>query len=166
VVAEAGGDKPRSQVVFHRLTHAHAQVQGQREGGDQLRQPQPRVAVARLHGQKLKEDPWLSPATGTRGPSLITPRCGLPRPPNAQRSDLRPVVEPDRRPGARPPHSRIRYVSACRRGQRAGCDGLTGEMKIKLTSIYVDDQEKALRFYTEVLGFAKRPTSARGPIAG
>lgn len=26
-------------------------------------------------------------------------------------------------------------------------------MKIKLTTIYVDDQEKALRFYTEVLGF-------------
>jgi catechol 2,3-dioxygenase-like lactoylglutathione lyase family enzyme len=39
-------------------------------------------------------------------------------------------------------------------------------MKIKLTSIYVDDQEKALRFYTEVLGFAKRPTSASGHIAG
>ncbi len=29
-------------------------------------------------------------------------------------------------------------------------------MKIKLTSIMVDDQEKALRFYTEVLGFAKQ----------
>ena len=29
-------------------------------------------------------------------------------------------------------------------------------MKIKLTSIYVDDQERALRFYTEVLGFAKK----------
>ncbi|HVZ99989.1 MAG TPA: VOC family protein [Caulobacterales bacterium] len=29
-------------------------------------------------------------------------------------------------------------------------------MKIKLTSIYVDDQEKALRFYTDVLGFAKK----------
>jgi catechol 2,3-dioxygenase-like lactoylglutathione lyase family enzyme len=25
-------------------------------------------------------------------------------------------------------------------------------MKIKLTSVYVDDQENALRFYTEVLG--------------
>jgi catechol 2,3-dioxygenase-like lactoylglutathione lyase family enzyme len=25
-------------------------------------------------------------------------------------------------------------------------------MKIKLTSVYVDDQEKALRFYTEVTG--------------
>ena len=29
-------------------------------------------------------------------------------------------------------------------------------MKIKVTSVYVDDQEKALRFYTEVLGFAKK----------
>jgi len=29
-------------------------------------------------------------------------------------------------------------------------------MKIKLTSVYVDDQEKALRFYTEVLGFTKK----------
>ena len=26
-------------------------------------------------------------------------------------------------------------------------------MKIKLTSVHVDDQAKALRFYTEVLGF-------------
>jgi glyoxylase I family protein len=29
-------------------------------------------------------------------------------------------------------------------------------MKIKLTSIMVDDQDKALRFYTEVLGFRKK----------
>jgi catechol 2,3-dioxygenase-like lactoylglutathione lyase family enzyme len=29
-------------------------------------------------------------------------------------------------------------------------------MKIALTSILVDDQEKALRFYTEVLGFQKK----------
>ena len=29
-------------------------------------------------------------------------------------------------------------------------------MKIKLTSIYVDDQDKALAFYTEVLGFIKK----------
>ena len=28
-------------------------------------------------------------------------------------------------------------------------------MRIKLTSIMVDNQEKAIRFYTEVLGFAK-----------
>ena len=29
-------------------------------------------------------------------------------------------------------------------------------MKIKLTSIFVDDQEKALRFYTNILGFEKK----------
>jgi len=29
-------------------------------------------------------------------------------------------------------------------------------MRIKLTSIMVDDQEKAVRFYTEVLGFVKK----------
>ena len=29
-------------------------------------------------------------------------------------------------------------------------------MRIKLTSIMVDDQDKALRFYTEVLGFRKK----------
>ncbi|HEX6207606.1 MAG TPA: VOC family protein, partial [Actinomycetota bacterium] len=29
-------------------------------------------------------------------------------------------------------------------------------MRINLTSVYVDDQEKALRFYTEVLGFQKK----------
>jgi catechol 2,3-dioxygenase-like lactoylglutathione lyase family enzyme len=29
-------------------------------------------------------------------------------------------------------------------------------MRIKLTSIMVDDQEKALQFYTEVLGFKKK----------
>jgi catechol 2,3-dioxygenase-like lactoylglutathione lyase family enzyme len=29
-------------------------------------------------------------------------------------------------------------------------------MKIKLTSITVTDQEKALKFYTEILGFVKK----------
>jgi catechol 2,3-dioxygenase-like lactoylglutathione lyase family enzyme len=29
-------------------------------------------------------------------------------------------------------------------------------MRIKLTSIMVDDQDKALRFYTEILGFRKK----------
>jgi predicted enzyme related to lactoylglutathione lyase len=37
-------------------------------------------------------------------------------------------------------------------------------MKIKLTGVYVDDQEKALRFYTEVLGFAKKADFSRGPF--
>ena len=29
-------------------------------------------------------------------------------------------------------------------------------MKLKVTSIYVDDQDKALRFYTDTLGFVKK----------
>jgi predicted enzyme related to lactoylglutathione lyase len=37
-------------------------------------------------------------------------------------------------------------------------------MKIKLTSVYVDDQEKALRFYTEVLGFTKKTDVSNGPF--
>src|ERR1700744_3987316 len=37
-------------------------------------------------------------------------------------------------------------------------------MKIKLTSVYVDDQEKALRFYTEVLGFVKKTDFSNGPF--
>ena len=36
-------------------------------------------------------------------------------------------------------------------------------MKIKLTTIYVDDQDKALRFYTEVLGFTKKNDFSNGP---
>ena len=36
-------------------------------------------------------------------------------------------------------------------------------MKIKLTSVYVDDQEKALRFYSEVLGFTKKTDFSNGP---
>jgi predicted enzyme related to lactoylglutathione lyase len=35
-------------------------------------------------------------------------------------------------------------------------------MKIKLTGIYVDDQEKALRFYTEVAGFVKKADVSQG----
>src|ERR1043166_591135 len=37
-------------------------------------------------------------------------------------------------------------------------------MKIKLTSVYVDNQEKALRFYTDVLGFVKKADFTNGPF--
>jgi len=37
-------------------------------------------------------------------------------------------------------------------------------MKIKLASVYVDDQERALRFYTEVLGFTKKADFSNGPF--
>jgi len=36
-------------------------------------------------------------------------------------------------------------------------------MKIKVTSVHVDDQEKALHFYTEVLGFKKKTDFSQGP---
>ena len=36
-------------------------------------------------------------------------------------------------------------------------------MRIKLTSVYVDDQDRALHFYTEVLGFVKKGDFSQGP---
>jgi predicted enzyme related to lactoylglutathione lyase len=36
-------------------------------------------------------------------------------------------------------------------------------MKIKVTSVLVDNQDKALRFYTEVLGFTKKADFSNGP---
>lgn len=37
-------------------------------------------------------------------------------------------------------------------------------MKIKLTSVYVDDLDKALRFYTDTLGFVKKADFTNGPF--
>jgi predicted enzyme related to lactoylglutathione lyase len=36
-------------------------------------------------------------------------------------------------------------------------------VKIKLVSVHVDDQEKALHFYTDVLGLAKKTDVSNGP---
>jgi len=36
-------------------------------------------------------------------------------------------------------------------------------VKIKITSIYVNDQENALRVYTDVLGFVKKVDFTKGP---
>ena len=35
-------------------------------------------------------------------------------------------------------------------------------MKIKITGVFVDDQDKALRFYTDVLGFVKKTDVGAG----
>jgi len=35
-------------------------------------------------------------------------------------------------------------------------------MQIKLTSVFVDDQDKALKFYTEILGFQKKHELSAG----
>ncbi len=37
-------------------------------------------------------------------------------------------------------------------------------MKISLTTVFVNDQEKALRFYTEVMGFVKKADFSQGPF--
>ena len=36
-------------------------------------------------------------------------------------------------------------------------------MRINLSSVFVDDQDKALRFYTEILGFVKKTEIPVGP---
>ena len=36
-------------------------------------------------------------------------------------------------------------------------------MKIKWSTVYVNDQEKALKFYTDVLGFQKKADFSQGP---
>ena len=36
-------------------------------------------------------------------------------------------------------------------------------IRITLTSVFVQDQERALRFYTEVLGFTKKTDFSQGP---
>ena len=36
-------------------------------------------------------------------------------------------------------------------------------MKIKVTTLYVNDQEKALGFYTETMGFTKKTDFSQGP---
>ena len=38
-------------------------------------------------------------------------------------------------------------------------------MKIKLTTVFVDDQEKALRFYTDVLGFVEEGRLHPGSVS-
>jgi catechol 2,3-dioxygenase-like lactoylglutathione lyase family enzyme len=36
-------------------------------------------------------------------------------------------------------------------------------MEIQVTRVYVDDQDKALAFYTQVLGFRKKADVKNGP---
>src|SRR5215471_9547087 len=60
-------------------------------------------------------------------------------------------------------HKRKRRQRRRRRGPNRE-DDKENKMKIKLTSLYVDDQEKALRFYTEVLGFVKKADFSQGPF--
>ncbi len=56
-----------------------------------------------------------------------------------------------------------RKTKGRRRGPNRERHKRRNEMKIKLTSVYVDDQDKALRFYTEVMGFVKKTDFSQGP---
>src|SRR4030095_15916863 len=63
------------------------------------------------------------------------------------------------KPGAGPGAERLKSAGGrCRERDNGGIP-----MKIKLTSVYVDDQEKPLRSYTEVLGFTKKADFSNGP---
>jgi hypothetical protein len=50
-------------------------------------------------------------------------------------------------------------------GRRPSATG-GGRMRIGLTSIFVDDQDRAERFYTQVLGFTVKTSAAYGPGSG
>ena len=39
-------------------------------------------------------------------------------------------------------------------------------MKLKIMTLYVDELDKALRFYTEKLGFQKKTDFSQAPTAG
>src|SRR5207253_2613601 len=49
-------------------------------------------------------------------------------------------------------------------GRNCEYDNARYPINIKLTIVYVDDQEKALGFYTEVLGFVKKADFSQGPF--
>jgi predicted enzyme related to lactoylglutathione lyase len=55
--------------------------------------------------------------------------------------------------GGSPPRAAAPEVPAARKG-----------LQIKLTTVYVDNQDKALRFYTDVMGFAKKDDVTNGPF--
>ena len=53
-------------------------------------------------------------------------------------------------------------LTACGGKQHAATTPGTA-MRIAQASVYVDDQDKALRFYTDVLGFAEKDDVSNGP---
>jgi predicted enzyme related to lactoylglutathione lyase len=57
--------------------------------------------------------------------------------------------------------SMLLATTACRTTATPTASG--SALKIKHTSVYVDDQEKALRFYTTVLAFTKKTDVTNGP---
>src|SRR4029453_15339582 len=99
---------------------------------------------------------WRPPGATSRRPSLRRDRLD-----DRQRQNRR-----DEHPGG--PGSTRPARSLGARKLKAllsrACDIRREPMKIKLTSVYVDDQDKALRFYTEALGFVKKADFSQGPF--
>lgn len=56
----------------------------------------------------------------------------------------------------------VAFIAACASAKPKAAAPSAG-LQIKLTTIYVDDQEKALRFYTDVMGFVKKDDVTNGP---
>ena len=61
-------------------------------------------------------------------------------------------------------NQRRKQLRRRQRGQNRDRKIRRNEMKIKVTKIYVDDQSKALSFYMDVLGFAKKADFSQGPF--
>ena len=61
-------------------------------------------------------------------------------------------------------HQRTGRLRRRRRGPNREREKEKRNENAKLTSVYVDDQGKALRFYTEALGFAKKADFSQGPF--
>jgi uncharacterized protein YndB with AHSA1/START domain len=63
------------------------------------------------------------------------------------------------------PPKRIVYATSVNGEEQTSTTTFTEEnrMKIKLTTIYVDNMDNALRFYTDVLGLVKKADFSKGP---
>src|SRR3981081_2504221 len=60
-------------------------------------------------------------------------------------------------------HDMVTRIQELRTGNcRSKMQTRSMQMKIKIMTIYVDEQEKALRFYGEVLGFTKKADFSNG----
>ena len=57
--------------------------------------------------------------------------------------------------GSAAPHAAAPHTTS-------GASSLHKGLNLKLATVYVDDQDKALRFYTDVLGFAKKDDVSQG----
>jgi predicted enzyme related to lactoylglutathione lyase len=74
---------------------------------------------------------------------------------------LRALADPDPSGDLRTPRPpAVQWITSHSKPHNTEQKGST--MQIKLTSVFVDDQDKALKFYTEVLGFVKKHEFSAG----